>query len=80
MSTRRMSRQRHISSTATHANVVSSGALVPVASHARRGARPAAANEDALVAARRQIIDPLWTVTGALAILFGLLAILTVAG
>lgn len=81
MSTRRRSRQRHISSTAAHPGVVSSGDLVPVVSQARRGARRAAANEDSLVAATNQIVNPLWMVTGALAILFGSLAILvTFAG
>jgi hypothetical protein len=74
MSTRRMSHQHRISFTPGHSGVVS------VAYHARPAARPAAPNEDALIAARRQIIDPLWVITGALGILFALLAMLTAAG
>jgi hypothetical protein len=76
MSTRRRSRQRHITSTTAHPGVMSSGDLVPVVSHERR----AAANEDSLVAPTSRIVNPLWMVTGALGFLFALLAILTMTG
>jgi hypothetical protein len=81
MNDRRMSSQRGIASTPVHSRVARSHALVhvasvlPVASHERPGARSPAPDEDAPVAARREIVDPLWMITGAIGMLFALLAL-----
>jgi hypothetical protein len=54
--------------------------LVAVEPSTRPETHPQVANQDALIETRAQIVNPLWMVTGGLAILLALLAIFSVTG
>ena len=75
MNARRMPSQRRVASTPAHTGVARSHALVPVASRQEPLARTPVPDEDALVASRSEIVDPLWLITGAIGMLFALLAL-----
>jgi hypothetical protein len=80
MNTRKKSRHGHVSSTFPDSSLADSATLVTIESSAPNGTRPEVANQDALIQTRTQIVNPLWMVTGGLAVLLALLAIFSVSG
>jgi hypothetical protein len=80
MNTRRASRQHPASSTISDSSQSNSVTLVTVEPSTPPQTHPRVANQDALIETRAQIVNPLWMVTGGLAILLALLAIFAATG